>query len=101
MVAHEDPEILARAGRQRAADVEEVLTRQLGLTLSAGKSFNLVISPGSLVGSAFSRGGNLSQSAKRELPGRENQLRRLSEEDELAGGPQRSVYTVAAAWDLP
>ena len=76
-VTHGGPGILAWPGRQCAADAEEVRIRQLGLDLSAEKPFNLVISPGNLVVIVFRQGGNPSQSAKRELPGRENRLQRL------------------------
>ena len=78
-----------------------MLKGQLGLALSAGKSLNLVVAPGNLIGSVVRRGGSLSQTAKRASPERESQLQLLNKDEEEPAARREGVFPGPLTGGLP
>ena len=78
-----------------------MLKGQLGLALNAGKSLNLAVAPGNLIGSVVRRGGSLSQTAKRPSPERESQLQRLNKDEEEPATRQEGVFPGPLTGGLP
>ena len=65
VVAQEDPQVLVKVVRHCAEDVERALADGLQLMLNAKKSFNMILSPGSLLRGIFKRGDGAVQGGKK------------------------------------
>ena len=101
LVAHEDPQVAALAAQQCAKDIQEILKDHLGLHLSQGKSFNIVLSPGDFIHGLFRRAGDIPTATRNDLEQRENQLSRLNEDDDQMGHTPQGVFPSSLVPHLP
>ena len=90
-VAHQDPEVLVGGATSIAQTLEGHLD-SLGLALSSPKSFNVVVSPGSILGSLFRRGGTATRSTQGDSEKHEDQIAALHKMEIDSGGSPEGVF---------